>query len=469
MTEKTPSMEREHLLFFSSSSLLGRIGNIGLALVGPIGVPTFTLIVLWLMIKVPFSAGHVFPFFAAGMVFLYLSPGPMWAFQVTSAATVIGLLGFILTDRPACKLLFLANIGFLWALFYLMSRVNGRYQAVRHGLNEELDRLEITVGRFNNDVRQMKTQVTESRKRIHAYHRLESFIDDLVGAYSQQELINRAQSALEDMFPKAQVSLRIFPEKNQPNSTDIWGQRSLQSSQAVLFTTKVTPIPTLALGKFIFVPLVVGGGNIGWMGLDLQKDDAQFDIHDLRLAGIASNLVGLALHNADLYSQTQALATTDSLTGLHTRGYFDERFQEEFSKARRRGENLAFIIMDVDNFKKINDSYGHYMGDEILRWMSRMLSGEVRETDLLARYGGDEFVILMPYTRAKEALDFGNRLHKKIAAASFKWEKEKIKLTISGGVSGIKKDFETVADMVHEADQALYKAKQNGRNQVAAL
>jgi diguanylate cyclase (GGDEF)-like protein len=290
-----------------------------------------------------------------------------------------------------------------------------------------------------------------------------------VGAYSQQELINRAQNALGDMFPRAQVTLRIFPDKNQPNASDVWGQRSLQSSQAVLFTAKATPIPTLAMGKFIFVPLVVGGANIGWMGLDMNKDDEQFDIHDLRLAGISSNLVSLALHNADLYSQTQALATTDSLTGLHTRGYFDERFQEEFSKARRRGDNLAFFIMDVDHFKEINDNYGHYMGDEILRWVSRVLSAEVRETDLLARYGGDEFVILMPFTRAKEALDFGNRLHKKIASASFKWEKDKINLTISGGVSGIRKEFETIADMVHEADQALYKAKQNGRNQVAGL
>jgi diguanylate cyclase (GGDEF)-like protein len=461
--------ERENILFFSSSSLMGRMGNIALALLSPLGFPVLAAAIFTAMMKADMPAASVYPLFAAGIVLLYMNPGPLWAFQIGAVATLIGMIGFMLSETGVSKIMFIANAAFLWTVFYLMSRINGRYQSVRHGLNEEKERLEISVNRLSSDARRIKFGQTDIRKRIQAYHRMEAFIDELLGAYSQQELMTRAHEALTEMFPRCHVTARLFPEKNLPDPVDDWGQRALQSQQALLFTSKSSPIPTLALGRFIFIPLVLGRETIGWVGLEISRDreEDSFDIHDLRLAGIACNLISLALQNAELYAQTQALASSDSLTGLYTRGYFDERFLEEFTKAKRRDLPLSLLVLDIDHFKKVNDNHGHNLGDEILRWLARTLSGEIRETDILSRYGGDEFVILMPLTRAKEAFDFAQRLHKKIGASHFRWEGEKIKITLSGGVSGLKKNHKNVEDMFHDADQSLYVAKRNGRNQVA--
>lgn len=193
-----------------------------------------------------------------------------------------------------------------------------------------------------------------------------------------------------------------------------------------------------------------------------------FHIHDLRLASIGSDLISLALGNTERFSQTEALAISDELTGVFTRGYFNERLLEEFRKARHNGRPFSLVILDIDHFKKVNDAHGHHIGDEVLRWLSRLVMAQARETDFVARYGGEEFVVIMPSTRAADAFRFTQRMVKIIAATPFRWGQKSIKVTLSAGVAALTSDVSNEEEMIRRSDEALYAAKKGGRNRVRA-
>src|SRR5262249_11803611 len=161
----------------------------------------------------------------------------------------------------------------------------------------------------------------------------------------------------------------LFPRPDVPNPEDDWGRRILQWGQPRLFPTRATPTPTWEPGTFVCLPLKNRDNVIGWMGLEAKTPDVLFQVQDLRLASVATDLVALALGNTERYSQTEAMAISDELTGLYTRGYFDERLQEEWAKAKHRGRPFSLVLVDIDFFKRVNDIHGHHMGDEVLRWM----------------------------------------------------------------------------------------------------
>ena len=145
-----------------------------------------------------------------------------------------------------------------------------------------------------------------------------------------------------------------------------------------------------------------------------------------------------------------------------------ERHQEEIKKARHNVRPFALFLLDIDHFKKVNDVHGHHMGDEVLRWLARLVTAQARETDFVARYGGEEFVILMPAARGSDSLRFTQRLIKTIATTPFRWGQKKIKITVSAGVASLADEIASAEELLRRADEALYEAKNGGRNRVCA-
>jgi two-component system cell cycle response regulator len=166
----------------------------------------------------------------------------------------------------------------------------------------------------------------------------------------------------------------------------------------------------------------------------------------------------LALQNAQLVE----LATVDELTGTKNRRRFREDLDLLFGQAARLATPLSLIMLDLDHFKKYNDSFGHPAGDEALRWSGSILRTAVRAHDVVARYGGEEFVVLLPATGAIEALEVAERLRSAIAGRPW----PHCKMTASLGVATAGPDTPNAADLVDQADQALYHSKLSGRNQV---
>jgi diguanylate cyclase (GGDEF)-like protein len=161
------------------------------------------------------------------------------------------------------------------------------------------------------------------------------------------------------------------------------------------------------------------------------------------------------------------LASVDTLTRTHTRRYFIERTELEFARAKRHSHPLSFIILDLDYFKKINDKHGHMAGDAMLKEIADICKTKVRSTDLLGRFGGEEFMILLPETNLESALYVAERIRKKIQETEFEYDGNKMKITASLGVTGTDKiTCESFDTFLHCADKALYRAKDNGRNKI---
>jgi diguanylate cyclase (GGDEF)-like protein len=163
------------------------------------------------------------------------------------------------------------------------------------------------------------------------------------------------------------------------------------------------------------------------------------------------------------------LATTDALTGLHNRRFFEEFLSSTIQSAEKQSRKMSLLMVDIDFFKKFNDTYGHAAGDEVLRCVARKLAASVRTSDLVSRYGGEEMAIVLPKTNEQTALEIGQKLVKAIAATPYPIAAGVEKhVTISIGVATFPTHGKTQVDLFEFADQGLYRAKKNGRNQVGA-
>jgi diguanylate cyclase len=163
--------------------------------------------------------------------------------------------------------------------------------------------------------------------------------------------------------------------------------------------------------------------------------------------------------------ETQKQAMRDVLTGIPNRQAYEERLASEIARCKRYGTPLSMVVWDVDKFKTINDNYGHAGGDRVLKVVAEMLSSRVRETDFVARFGGEEFVMLMPETGVEAAVQVANKLRSDIEQTPFHFHDTRVVVTISAGVAQYHKD-ELVNSLFERADAALYAAKDAGRNQV---
>jgi two-component system cell cycle response regulator len=164
------------------------------------------------------------------------------------------------------------------------------------------------------------------------------------------------------------------------------------------------------------------------------------------------------------------MAITDQLTGLHNRRYMSRHLDNLVSNAAESGKPLAFLIMDIDHFKSVNDTYGHDIGDEVLREFAKRIGANVRGIDLACRYGGEEFVVVMPDTDMSFAFTVAERLRKSVEMTMFNVSRApgKLPVTISIGIAASQGSGDTAEKLLHRADQALYKAKRDGRNRVIA-
>jgi diguanylate cyclase (GGDEF)-like protein len=167
--------------------------------------------------------------------------------------------------------------------------------------------------------------------------------------------------------------------------------------------------------------------------------------------------------------QLKDLATIDGLTNLHTRRVFDEFLESEFIRSSRFGHPLSLLLIDIDHFKKVNDTYGHQVGDIVLKKMAERISKEARKVDRVCRYGGEEIALILPETSLDNALKFGLRLNKLIATFPFIANEHQIDLTVSIGVAAYPEHADNDTFLISGADKALYEAKQTGRNRVCVF
>ncbi|MBL4798259.1 MAG: GGDEF domain-containing protein [Oleispira sp.] len=190
--------------------------------------------------------------------------------------------------------------------------------------------------------------------------------------------------------------------------------------------------------------------------LTKQLADMQHKLNEMeKLAEVAQHAI----------EEQRKKAMHDALTGLPNREAYQQRLEQEVNRQQRYGNKLSLMVCDIDLFKRINDNYGHLAGDKVLKIIAKSLQVNLRDSDFIARFGGEEFVALMPETSREEAKIVAEKLRKKIENSPFNFKKERVQITISFGISEFT-EGDSANDVFERADKALYKAKENGRNQV---
>ena len=184
---------------------------------------------------------------------------------------------------------------------------------------------------------------------------------------------------------------------------------------------------------------------------------------------ILSHQFALALRRVVLYQKIEQIAIHDHLTGVYTRRYVLERFEEEIRRAQMRKINLSFLMLDVDFFKNFNDQYGHLTGDQILKEIGAIIKASIREIDIAGRYGGEEFCVVLPDTDHAGALLAAERIRSSVEKNSIKAYDTIVKATVSIGVATFPLHGSLRDELLDKADWALYRAKKSGRNRVSAF
>lgn len=240
---------------------------------------------------------------------------------------------------------------------------------------------------------------------------------------------------------------------------------TVKNMQPVVVTLDERTAPGLEGGGHpehaLVVPIHRSGQLMGAMELYLTATrELTEDQADL-LNGVAAQ-AAIAIRHAQLFEAQEENALTDELTKLPNRRALAQRFIQEMQRARRHHEGIAFVMIDLDHFKEVNDTYGHLNGDAVLADLAKILVTGARESDVCARYGGEEFALILHETDAAGACTLAERIRARVASATFPGG---LKLTISAGVAATA-DPALFTQLIDRADQALYAAKQGGRNQV---
>jgi two-component system, cell cycle response regulator len=230
-----------------------------------------------------------------------------------------------------------------------------------------------------------------------------------------------------------------------------------------------SPSPAEPVGEAstaVAVPVRSGGHPFGVLAFYGRRADRPYGASDVEEVTVLVRQAETSIENSFLYDEAVRLSITDGMTGLWNRRHFDLRLESELSRAVRFSEPFAVVFAELDQMKAVNDTYGHQAGDTVLIELARRLSEATREVDLVARWGGDEFTLLLPNTGIGGAIRLAEKIRHAVASEPFRVDGGELSITVSVGVAAYPEHGSSGKDLVAAADAAMYRAKAGGRNRV---
>jgi len=291
-----------------------------------------------------------------------------------------------------------------------------------------------------------------------------STLNDLIANYKASNKMADSQ------FNRLVVNLR-FPLEEKTGgvvSLAVLQNMPLHISRDAISEHKDDPLlQRIHMEEFAVVPLKTKDKIIGAIVVDNLFNKKPITKDEIRILTMFANQAGLAIENSQLYEQTVLQSQTDALTRLWNHGYFQSKLKEEIKKAKQDNSSLSLIMLDLDNFKELNDTLGHYTGDQILKDISRLVKKYCRKADYPCRYGGEEFAVILPQTSKEEAYLIAERIRRAIEKYRFYPKESSIekKISVSVGIATFPEDSITnKTSLLSSADKALYEAKHTGKN-----
>ncbi|MBI2119534.1 MAG: diguanylate cyclase [Elusimicrobia bacterium] len=432
------------------------------------------LVIPYLMLTGGMTPQFYFPFFGVPILFLSYFSIPMTAAGMFIFAILVGTVGLIFSIGNLATggpFIFLLQMGWLWYIFWKAQKMIEAKDLEVQKVQEKIENLEIGVQDLEQKRKELEELLHGLKEKIYRYTQLRSFTDDLSSYLQIEEIKRQTKDSIRRFFSREtglEISLNLFPLPSSPAKGDEIGEWIVKHRIPFLVgdmsqDPRLTSSHSGKKGSFIAAPLERENLIMGTLNLESPKLK-RWREEDLRFFSDISNIVSLVTTNALFYEKIESLAVRDSLTGLFVRYRFDERLEEEFFRSKINKSELSLIIFDIDHFKRVNDSWGHLVGDKILHNVAEIIVTQTRTTDFCSRYGGEEIAVLMPFTSKENAYLIADRIRLKVMATPM--GKEKIYVTISGGVSSRTSDMDHSNILIETADRALYKAKDLGRNKV---
>jgi diguanylate cyclase (GGDEF)-like protein len=343
--------------------------------------------------------------------------------------------------------------------------------------------------------RELERLVEELRARAEELQALHNATATLLTTLDLHELLSQSINAVQSAIPAAEKGwlYLVAPDTGRLHlqavstfrnarlqtvrfATDQnYSQRILETHQPILVHDTFDPaqpdheeqgMPG-AIRSIIAAPLLVGNQGVGSLLLGSSHPNAFSEANLNVLVNFAATTTS-AIQNAVLHGEIQKLATVDPLTGLYNRRAFEELGEREVDRYNRLGRPLSVVMFDLDHFKPVNDTYGHLVGDQVLHALTARFRNNIRQTDIMARFGGDEFALLLPETDLPTASEIADRICKAVQSTPFRTDAGEIYLTASMGVTTATYQVSNLATLLARADAALYRAKQNGRGRYEA-
>lgn len=348
-------------------------------------------------------------------------------------------------------------------------------QAVGHDVTA-IKLAEITAEKHNRELTALHTATQALLTTLDSEVLLGQILDAAVGAVPVAQkgtlhLIARDTGQLELRASIGYVDPRI--QKFSYSESSGYVARAVRERKPMIFHDTIGEIPNprrefipevSSIRSAIVAPLILKDRVLGAISLESSSLSA-FSESDLRLLVSIAVTATNAIYNAELHAEVQKLAITDSLTGLYNRRGFIELGEREIERSFRFKRPLTVILLDVDRLKDINDTYGHFTGDHVLRNIAIRCGKQLRKVDILGRYGGDEFVVLLPETHMRMGSIVAERIRNYVSGTQIPAESDLIQASVSLGIAGLTTEITNLDDLINRADLALYSAKQSGRNQ----
>ncbi len=322
---------------------------------------------------------------------------------------------------------------------------------------------------------------------------LRSTINAIITSDEIKEIVESAGNNLPNLFDfssfgvfwKEGLLLFLYQEESCPppfsqevvkniiNVFSILGGESIDADRLTLQVEKrklrarqVVMDPKATLRSHLTLPLAVEGEILGCLSLSSDQPNA-FDAQDLQFLSVIGYQMAASLKHFQRFRSIKSMATYDTLTGLYNRRYFEERLEVEAQNSFHSGISLSLVMVDIDHFKKVNDTFGHTEGDQILCKISSLLKSSVRKKDTIARYGGEEFILILPEAALQQSFVIAERIRQLVENTLFEVGRAHVHLTLSMGISNFPSHrVKSKEELIKMADQALYEAKRGGRNKV---
>lgn len=447
---------------------------------------------VWLIVKIPQNLIITFLIFSVAILLSYLTNDKeIQIFVVLSSVFVAGSIILLHNFQPKYNILIdkvfiIIELGFIVGVFLFLQRKSWLSEVYSTTFIEQIENLEREISKLSDSIKETQNKIYNANEIKNNFRIMEEVITTLSSVSSVSVIKNYVVNLIQKLSPGIYIGLYLSAEEIPKNTLEEEIVKYIQENNKYFFSNDLTSLITkfkvsylypasLEIKSILGFPIKIYTGDVDSTGYLIFASPNEISEDKLRMLSIFSSYIGITISNIKLIEQTQNLAITDTLTGLYVHKYFKEILEEEINRAKYYDRIFSLAMFDIDNFKQINDTYGHNVGDMVLVKFAEILRKRLREVDKIFRYGGDEFTIIFPDTTISNASKICEEIRNIVlnetivVNASISQESvsslNRIKFTISGGVMEYSKGL-SLEDFINSVDKLLYQSKTSGKNKI---